>query len=270
MDRGLLVALAVGILQGLFEWLPISSEGNITVVLSLLDQSPETAVAFALFLHLGTALSAAAYYHSELQTLVRLIPQWRPAEAFRGKNAAVSFFILGTIISAGVGIGAYAILDEVVSAFTGGTVVSLIGVLLIATGVFQQVSTAEVAVDRVNPDLWDTVLVGVAQGLAIFPGVSRSGMTMGILLLRGHEGTAAFRFSFLLSIPAAIGGGTIAYLDTGIEDVTAPAAAIALLTAFLVGYVTIDVLLNMVERVSFWVVCIGLGVLAVLGGVLAM
>ena len=67
MARSLVVAIVVGVLQGIFEWLPISSEGNITVALSWLGESPEQAVAFALFLHLGTALSATVYYRAEIR-----------------------------------------------------------------------------------------------------------------------------------------------------------------------------------------------------------
>lgn len=269
MDRSLVVALVVGALQGVFEWLPISSEGNLTVVLSALGRSPEEAVAFSLFLHLGTALSATVYYRGEVAELLGLLPDWRPDGAFSGEQAPVSFLMVGTLVSGVVGIAAYATLEEIVNALTGGAVVVLIGVLLVATGLFQRLSSDRSDADA-DPRPVDAVLVGVAQGVAILPGVSRSGMTTGTLLLRGYDGTSAFRYSFLLSIPAAIGGGLLAYLDTGLGDVTPLAAGVALLAAFLVGYATIDALLRIVERVSFWAVCIGLGGLAIIGGVLVV
>jgi undecaprenyl-diphosphatase len=181
----------------------------------------------------------------------------------------VTFLAVGTLVSGVVGVAAYATLDRVVDELTGGAVVVLVGVLLVATGLLQRLS-ADAAVGRAAPDPLDAVLVGAAQGVAILPGVSRSGMTTGTLLLRGHEGPTAFRLSFLLSIPAAVGGAAIAYLDTGLGEVTAPGAALALLAAFLVGLATIDALLRVVERVSFWAVCVGLGALAVVGGLLVV
>jgi undecaprenyl-diphosphatase len=269
MDQSLLVALLAGILQGIFEWLPISSEGNLTVVLSALGRSAEEAVAFSLFLHLGTAGSATVYYRDQVADLLSRLPDWRPDDAFEGEQAPVSFLAIGTLVSGVVGIAAYATLDEVVNELTGGAVVVLVGVLLVLTGLFQKLSAGRADAD---PDLrpTDAVLVGVAQGLAILPGVSRSGMTTGTLLLRGYDGSSAFRYSFLLSIPAALGGALIAYLDTGLGDVTTLEAGVALFAAFLVGYATIDTLLRVVERVSFWAVCIGLGVVAMLGGLLVI
>ncbi|WP_435063665.1 undecaprenyl-diphosphate phosphatase [Halobaculum sp. EA56] len=270
MDRALVVALVVGILQGIFEWLPISSEGNITIALSALGRSPEEAVAFALFLHLGTALSATVYYRGQIREVLALLPRWRPGTAFEGEQALVSFLAIGTLVSGVVGVAAYATLEEVVSALTGGAVVVLVGVLLVVTGAFQRVSTGRVDSPGADPNAVDAVLVGVAQGVAILPGVSRSGMTTGTLLLRGHDAPASFRYSFLLSIPAAVGGGLLASLDTGLGDVTPTAAAVSLAAAFLVGYATIDALIRVVERVSFWAVCVGLGGIAVLGGLLVI
>jgi len=270
MDRGLVVAILVGALQGVFEWLPISSEGNLTVVLAWLGASPERAVAFALFLHLGTALSATVYYRGELRELVSQVPAWRPAQARRGENALVTFLGVATLVSGVVGGGAYLVLDEVVSALTGGAVVVVIGGLLVVTGLFQRLSDDAAATSAPDLRLTDAALVGAAQGLAILPGISRSGMTTGTLLLRQYDGGTAFRLSFLLSIPAAVGGGGLAYLDTGLGGVSGTEAGVALLAAFLVGYATIDLLLRVVRRVAFWGVCLGLGGLAVVGGLLVI
>jgi undecaprenyl-diphosphatase len=112
------------------------------------------------------------------------------------------------------------------------------------------------------------VLVGV-QGIAILPGVSRSGMTIGTLLLRGHEGPRAFRLSFLLAIPASVGGGLLGYADTGL-DTTLVAAAVALGAAAVVGYASIGALMRIVDELPFWGVCVGLGTLAVAGGLLVV
>lgn len=270
MDRSLLIAVVVGALQGVFEWLPISSEGNITLVLSWLGSSPERAVAFALFLHLGTAVSATAYYRGELRVLIGRLPGWRPGTAFEGEHCTITFLGVATLVSGVVGLAAYAVLEEVVSTLTGGAIIILIGGLLILTGAFQRLSTINPGGVSKDPTVSDAILVGIAQGVAILPGVSRSGMTTGTLLLRGYDGPATFRFSFLLSIPAAVGGGLLAYTDTGVGALSPLAGVASLGTAAVVGYVTIDLLLRIVRRVSFWAVCVGLGTLAVGGGLLVI
>lgn len=268
MDRDLVVALVVGVLQGIFEWLPISSEGNITIVLSALGHSPESGVAFALFLHLGTALAATVYYRADIWELLTRLPTWRPQNATEGEHATVTFLGVGTLVSGVVGIAAYLTLVEAVSELSGGLFVALVGVLLVLTGAFQYASQDHLGTGR-TPTVLDAVLVGVAQGIAILPGVSRSGMTTGTLLLRGHEGRQAFRFSFLLAIPASVGGGLLGYLDTGLNT-TLLAAGVALGAAAVVGYASIGALLRIVDELPFWGVCVGLGVLAIVGGVLVI
>lgn len=266
MDRALVVALIVGVLQGVFEWLPISSEGNLAIILTWIGSSPDSAVGFALFLHLGTALSATVYYRDELREVVGLLPGWRPANATDGEYATVTFLAIGTLVSGFVGVGAYLTLDRFVEELTGGAIIVAIGVLLVLTGVFQRLSASATLGDGKAPTVFDAVLVGIAQGLAVLPGISRSGSTTGVLLIRGHDGPDSFRFSFLLSIPAAVGGGLLAVLDTGLEETTLLAAVIALAAAAIVGYLTIDALMRVVHRVSFWGICVGLGLLAMVGG----
>jgi len=270
MDRAVVIALLAGVLQGIFEWLPISSEGNLTVLLSWLGESPSQAVAFALFLHLGTALSATAYYRREIWLELQTLWTWRPHNARRDAYARTTFLGVATLVSGIVGIGAYAVLETVVSVLTGAAVVIVIGVLLVLTGLFQRVSAGGDRTVQQPPGLGDAVLVGVAQGVAILPGVSRSGTTTGVMLLRGYDGPTSFQLSFLLSIPAAIGGGLLAAVDTGLAGLTIVSGAVALVGAAVVGYLTIDALMGLVKRVPFWGVCVGLGALAVGGGLLVL
>jgi undecaprenyl-diphosphatase len=268
MDRTLLVALVAGVLQGVFEWLPISSEGNIAIALTALGSSPSTAVAFALFLHAGTALSATVYYRDELREVAGTLPSWRPADAFDGETATLSFLAVATVVSGVVAMAAYTALEDLVSALTGGAFVAFVGGLLVLTGVLQRFAGTLTLGERSEPNAVDAVLVGALQGLAVLPGVSRSGTTASALLLRGHDGPDSFRLSFLLSIPAAVGGGVLAVADSGgLPGVTVEAALVALVVAALVGYATIGALMRLVEEVPFWGVCVGLGCLAVVGGV---
>ena len=270
MDRSVVLALVVGVLQGIFEWLPISSEGNITLYLTVVENvSPTVALRLSLFLHAGTALSALAYYREEIVTLLCTVPDWRPRTAFDRDRSELTFLAVATLASGVVGIAAYLLLEGLVNQLAGGAFVALIGALLVLTGVLQR-TVKGVGGTRATPDLLDAVLVGALQGLAILPGVSRSGTTASALLLRGHDGPSSFRLSFLLSIPAALGAGVLVVLDGGIPAIAPTMALVALSTSAVVGYLTIDALMRLVERVSFWLVCVGLGSLAVVGGLLVL
>jgi len=251
--------------QGALEWLPVSSEGTVALVLNLLGNAdPEAAVGYALFLHAGTALAATVYYRGEIDGVLRTLPDLSAADPFGEETADVSFLIVATLASMAVGGVAYLALEALVSELAGGAFVALIGALLIVTGVVQKVAESRGGIDRrTDPDLFDALVVGVLQGLAILPGVSRSGTTVSALLLRGHDGVDSLRLSFLLAIPASLGAGLLTFDGLGISPT---AAVTALAVSAVVGYLTVGALVALVRRVAFWGVCVGFGTLALVGG----
>ena len=269
--RELLVAILAGALQGVVEWLPVSSQGNLSMFFAALGQSGDVAIQLSLFLQLGTTLSAAVYYREDIQTATNGLPNWRPHEAFVGPNAEPSFVVLATATTGLVGIPIYLLIIDLASELTGGAFVAAIGVLLILTGVLQLTSESVGLGECQEPSLFDALVVGAAQGFAILPGVSRSGVTTSTLLFTGHEAPAAFRLSFLLSIPAGIGAAVLIVLDVGgFPEIGLGSALVALGVSVVVGYLTIDAMLRIVERIPFWAVCFGLGGLAILGGGIAV
>lgn len=268
MDR-LRVAVVVGVLQGIVEWLPVSSEGTVALYLSVVEGLPaDAAVRYSLFLHAGTAVAALTYYRADVRDLLGGLRPQSDGDTERVAASEARFLLVATLVSGAVGVSAYLALSELVSVVAGGVFVALVGGLLVLTGLVQRLAAGRLGT-RAVPTLPDAALVGLLQGLAVLPGVSRSGTTVSALLLRGYAGPAAFRLSFLLSIPAALGAGTLAVLDAGLPT-PGVAAVLALVTSAVVGYATIDGLLRVVRRVAFWGVCVGLGSLAVLGGVLTL
>ena len=263
----LLVAVLAGIVQGVVEWLPVSSQGNLALVLTLVGTDPATALQLALFLQVGTTLSAATYYREELWDVLLTVPSWRPSRAFDADNALVSYLVVASGMTGVVGIPLYTVAVDVVGELTGGVFIALIGGLLVATGVVQLVSDAVSMGGATRPTIGDSLLVGAAQGLAILPGVSRSGMTTSTLLFRSYDPPTAFRLSFLLSIPASLGAAALTLIGAGgLPGISPMAAGVALAVSAVFGYLTIDALLRVVERVPFWAVCVGLGGLAIIGG----
>lgn len=261
-----LVAVVVGVIQGLLEWLPVSSEGAVALALTVLDTDPAQATQYALFLHAGTGIAATVYYRHLLIEVLETIPAWRPSTAFTEETADLSFFGIATTVSVVVGFAGYLALAELASAVAGGVFVAIIGLLLLGTGILMRTAESRGRAIGKQPGVVDAVLVGMLQGLAVLPGVSRSGTTVSALLLRGHDGPESLRLSFVLSIPAAFGAGALVVLDGGLPAIAPEGALVALALAAVVGYLTVDALVRLVERVPFWKVCVGFGTLAVVGG----
>ena len=263
----LLVAIAAGIVQGIVEWLPVSSQGNLSLFLTAIGTEPDAALQLALFLQFGTTLSSAAYYRADIIESLRTIPTWQPRSAFEKENALPSFIVIASLVTGVIGLPVYIVAIDVVSELSGGVFIAVIGILLILTGIAQIASESVSLADRTEPTLTDAVLIGGLQGLAILPGISRSGITTSGLLFRSYDPPAAFRLSFLLSIPAGIGAGLLILVtEGGIPGVNLVSAVVALAMSAIVGYVTIGTLIRIVERVPFWLVCFGLGGLAIVGG----
>jgi len=266
-----LLAILVGLLQGVLEWLPVSSEGAVAIATTAVaGATPADATRLALFLHAGTALSALAYYRETIWGLLLDLPEWRPQSAFGEGTADLSFLAVATLATGATGIPLYLALSEAVSVLEGGAFVALIGGLLVLTGLVQRYAGAVALGERNRPDLTDAVLVGGLQGFAILPGVSRSGTTVSALLLRGHEGETSLWLAFVLSIPAALGANLLVVVDDGVPSVSPDAALLALAVSAVVGYLAIGALMRVVRRIQFWAVCVGFGALAVVGGLVVL
>ena len=263
----ILIAILAGTVQGVVEWLPVSSQGNLSLFLTAVGTSPDVALQLALFLQLGTTLSAASYYRDEIMTAAQSVPQWRPQAAFQAQNALVSFVLIASFTTGVVGIPLYLFAVDLAGQLSGGLFISLIGILLILTGVVQLASESIGGEFRAQPTLIDACLVGAAQGIAILPGISRSGMTTSTLLFRSYDPPVAFRLSFLLAIPASLGAAALTVVGAGgLPGISPVGALVAVATSAVVGYLTIDALMRIVERLAFWVICFGLGGLALVGG----
>jgi len=263
----LLVGILAGVVQGVVEWLPVSSQGNLALFLTAVGTDPDVALQLALFLQLGTTLSAATYYREDVARALRRVPGWRPGEAYDEENALVSYLLVACTMTALVGIPLYVFAVDLAGDLGGAVFVGLIGALLAVTGLAQLTAESTKTGQRRQPTLPDSVLVGAVQGIAILPGVSRSGVTSSALLVRRYEPTEAFRLSFLLSIPASVGAAALTVTGAGgLPGFSPEAAAAALVVSGVVGYLAIGTIVRIAERVSFPALCFGLGGLALLGG----
>ena len=256
----MLESVLLGTIQGVTEWLPVSSEGVVAAVYSALyDRPVSDAVAFALWLHAGTALSAAAAFRAEIAGLFSelfSLPK-RPSKLFL-------YLIIATAVSAVVGFPLLLTLEEL-SSYIGFSAMALVGSLMLITGGLQLLRPAGGVRGTGDASGSDAVLAGIAQGVAVLPGLSRSGLTVAALLARRVDGRAALTLSFLMSIPASIGAAAYVAASDGIHiDAEAMVAA---LVAFLVGLLTIRALVRVAARANLGPFVIAVGVLMIAGAV---
>jgi hypothetical protein len=143
--------------------------------------------------------------------------------------------VVACLLTGIVGIPLYIFAVDLAGQLTGGVFIAAIGILLILTGIVQIASESVSMGGRETPTLFDSILVGAVQGLAILPGISRSGMTSSALLFRSYDPPAAFRLSFLLSIPASIGAAALTLASAGGLPGISPTMSLAVLLPFSFG-----------------------------------
>lgn len=245
-------SIFIGLLQGLLEWLPVSSEGNLVLVLvNVFGFNAEETISTAVFLHIGTGLAALLYFREEvIKILLGKTPMY--------SDLRYKLFIM-TILTGLVGFPLYLWIN--ISTGIGELLVALTGIALIITGLLQKQAAKQ---EQTGSELtWPiSLLLGAAQGFAIIPGLSRSGLTTSIMLFRNFTSEEAFRISFLMSIPASFAAAVGMMIVEGFTP--DPLSGLAAIVAAVTGFLAIDALIKLARRTSFWKICIGLGTLAVL------
>jgi undecaprenyl-diphosphatase len=267
-----LEAIVLGLVQGLTEFLPISSSGHLRIV-SEVFFAADAGAAFTAVTQLGTEAAVLLYFARDIGHLAAV---WFRGFGSPAVRATQDYTLAWLVIIGTIPIGVLGFLFEDAIQTTGRNLwiiaTALIGFGLVL-GVAERVGRQRRPVEQLT--LRDGVLMGFAQALALIPGVSRSGGTLTAGLFLGLTRPAAVRFSFLLAIPAVVAAGLFQIPDVftaggpGLQPTVAQ-MVVATLIAFAVGYAAIAWLLRYVERHSVYVfvwyrVVLGLVVLTLLG-----
>ena len=247
-------ALILGVLQGIAEFLPISSSGHLVIMQSVLGiQQPGNE--FEIVVHFGTLASIITVYFKDIRKILFSI--------YKNENHSLIYcIIIGTLPSIIVGLGfknqIQALFEDVFS----------VGIALIFTGIFLFFSRFVNAKDK-ELSIFKAAVIGLFQSIAIIPGVSRSGMTITSALLLGLNSNDAAKFSFLLAIPAITGAGVITMIDVGNQIlIRTDAAMIGFISSFIVGVLSLKWLLKILEKGDFYyfgIYCLLLGIVVVWG-----
>lgn len=245
-------SLILGAIQGIAEWLPVSSEGIIFLVKANFfpGAGVEEILKQALFLHFGTFLAALVYFRKEVFHLIRALFKY-PQESLETRKL-LNFLIVTTIISGILGYLLYRSTQDLgAENLTAQGINLAVGLLLLITaGVQFRAQSLKKGEFRgySQSNKFDNIILGLAQGAAAFPGLSRSGLTVSALLLRRFEEQTALKMSFLMSLPIVLGGNILLNLEKfnlSLEN------AVALLASFVFGLITIKFLLKLAEKMNF-------------------
>ncbi|MCS7082932.1 MAG: undecaprenyl-diphosphate phosphatase [Bacteroidetes bacterium] len=239
--------LLLGLLQGLTEFLPISSSGHLVLGEHLLGLRTD-GITFEIMVHFGTTLSVLTYFGRDLWAMLRGALRWLlngDARRVPGPEVQaarwIGYIALATIPSALVGLG---FRDAVEAAFANPRLVAgmllVTGTLLLLTKLRQTPGTSLSA--------WRALLVGLAQAAAITPGISRSGATVAMALYLGVERETAARFSFLLLLPVVLGATLLEVPRLGSESAPWGPVLVGTAAAYLSGLLAIYTLLAAIRR----------------------
>ena len=241
-------AVVLGIVQGLTEFLPISSTGHVRVIPALFGwQDP--GAAFSAVIQLGTMAAVLIYFQRDIRriTAAWVIGLWNKDVRRTPDSIAGWYIALGTIP---VVVFGFAFRHQISS---GARSLTIVAAALVVGGVLMLVVDRIAKLERTIESLnrRDAIIIGFAQALALIPGVSRSGSTIVMGMLVGFDRTTAARFSVLLSIPAVVLSGLFELKDVG--DGGGPAwgmTIVGTLFAFAIGYASIAFLLRYLVRHS--------------------
>jgi len=248
--------IILGTIQGIIEWLPISSSGFVSLAASNFFNitSLDLLIKTALFFHLGTFLAALVYFRKEVGDLIYTLFKYKSSPIKWKKT--FNFILIATIISGIIGILILNFLTGLDSTLeiTGKTITLVIAILLLITGIIQLKPKNKGLKKERELKIKDGIILGVAQGLASLPGLSRSGITISTLLLRKFDDTTALKLSFLLSLPIVL----IANIVLNLKDaVTGVFPIWGLLASFIFGLLTISGLMKLSKKINFaWFVLI--------------
>jgi len=271
----LLYSVILGIIQGVSEWLPISSKTQIIVSSSyLLKLTFQQAYTFGLFMEIGTLSAALIYFRKDMLKLVQVLAGSKD----RMKRKLFFYVLIVTVITGLIAAPLYLIADSI-TGIAVGLPMLIIGLVLLGDAALIRYSKKRLEKGIIprkleNLSIKDYIIIGITQGISALPGVSRSGITTSAMLLLGIEPDEAFRLSFIVGIFAAAGAFGLTLVASK-SNVAASIAAIgtdglvvAILTSTIISLFLIDFLIKFAGKQKITYLTAALGIIAIISGLL--
>lgn len=231
-----LQAILLGIIQGITEWLPVSSSGHLVLLQQYFKL--DVPVAFDVILHVGTLIVIFLVFGKDILAIFKSLLSWQ----WDQNTKLLLFIILASIPTGIIGLVFH---DWLIGLFSS---ILAVGIALLFTGTIVYLSKFSVSNKKLT--WWKSVVIGVVQGLAIIPGISRSGSTISFGLLMGVNRSQIAKFSFLLSVPAILGAAILEGKDLVLVNIGP--MIIGTLTSVIVGYFALKYLLGLIKQGKFY------------------
>lgn len=255
-----LKAVILGIIQGIAEFLPVSSSGHLLVTRNLMDLT-EVPVLFDVILHVATLIVVIFVFRERVYVLLRSLGRWIARKSDEGDKYNLKMIVL--IIVATFFTGVIGIVISKLDFFQNPKIVSIF--FLITAVILWTSRFAKPRKDYSDLGIKEGALLGIAQGFGVIPGISRSGITISAGLLGGINRDKAGEISFIISIPAILGALLLELKDGGalLSEVSFPVLAIGFVTTMVVGYFSLVWLMKLISSgrlyfFSFYLVAVGI------------
>ncbi|MCF8302281.1 MAG: undecaprenyl-diphosphate phosphatase [Bacteroidales bacterium] len=257
-----LSALILGLVQGLTEFLPVSSSGHLEIGKALLGVNPKESLMFTVLVHGATVLSTIVVFHKDIGILIRQLFkfQWNEDTAY------ITKLLLSMLPVAVLGL----FFKKEVEAFFEGDIV-FVGFMLIVTASLLTFTYLRKSKDR-KVGFLDSIVIGIAQALAVLPGISRSGATISTSLMLGVRRELAAKFSFLMVLIPIMGANLKDAFEgnlTASSSVSPLALVVGFLAAFISGLLACKLMIGIVKKgglIYFAIYCFIIGIIAIIAG----
>ena len=240
----LIQTIILGLIQGLTEWLPISSTGHLRLTEHFLDL--KVPILFDVLLHAGTLIVTLLFFHKDIKNILVALVKWD----FKTENGKlIPLIIVGTIPTALIGL----IFGNAIEALFSN-LLPIAGAFVICGVVLYSSKIGNEKKESIG--YLEALVIGTAQGIAIIPGISRSGLTIAVALLLGTKREKAFKFSFLLSVPAIIGALGLTLYEQHAALVLAGVGwteiLVGVAVSMVVGYFALNLLRKIIAHKKFY------------------
>jgi undecaprenyl-diphosphatase len=262
-----LEALILGIIQGLTEYLPVSSSGHLAIGANLFGIEGSENLAFTILVHVATVMSTLFILWREIVWLVNGVLKFK-------MNDEMRYFINILVSMIPVGIVGVFFKDYVEEIFGSGLLI--VGCCLLVTAALLTFSYYARPRQKSHISMRDAFIIGLAQAVAVLPGLSRSGSTIATGLLLGNKKERMAQFSFLMVIPPVLGEALLDTLDiaeqgfsTAMSGISAVSLAVGFIAAFITGCLACKWMINIVKKgklIWFAIYCVIVGILAIILG----
>lgn len=269
-----LEALILGIVQGLTEFLPVSSSGHLTILSTLFGLSGEENLTMTVMVHVATVLSTLVVLWKEIVWIFKDLFAHQSWKSYSGLNDGTKYAINILISMIPVGIVGFCFKDTVEEIFGSGLLI--VGIMLLVTASLLTFSYFAKPRQRERISGWNALVIGLGQALAVLPGLSRSGTTIATGLLIGNRKEQLAQFSFLMVIPPVLGEALLNVKDIAevgfaqaMNGLSVVSLIVGFLAAFITGCLACKLMINIVKKgklVWFAIYCAIVGILAICFG----